>query len=153
MDIISSLIKVLLDSALTPAIILTSSNYKSVISFLEESKINSSQVILIDTVSKAISRVSDKENIYFLDSLRNLTQIQIKLVNLLKSKKNVCFIFDSLNVLELYHSDDVLMKFIYSSTKILHKYGANGYYIINSIKILPKIAQSFDNIFKLEKVE
>ena len=49
--------------------------------------------VIIDLVSKSISHVSDSKEVIFVDSLRNLTQLEIKMTNLLDENKKVSFDF------------------------------------------------------------
>ena len=127
-------------------------NYKSARKALQKVGLED-KVFLIDTVSKNISFVKDMENIWFVDSLRNLTQLQIKIVKLIKTKKNVAFVFDALNVLELYHSRPILLKFTYSVSKLLKKYKLGGYYSITKPSLAPKLSQFFDNFAEIKKIE
>lgn len=85
-DVSLALIKFILNSNKTPIFILTTTNYNQFLSYLSENKIDSDKIFLIDTISKSISRVANTSNIFFVDSLRNLTQLQIKLVKLIEEK-------------------------------------------------------------------
>lgn len=152
-DVILSLSKCILDVEKIPLIILTSTNYKSIIDLFEESKLSVENIFIIDTVSKNISSVIESDQFFFVDSLRNLTQLQIKLFKIISKNKDVIFIFDSINVLELYHSEKIIFKFIYSLTKLMHKYKISGYYIVNKKSLVQKIGQFCDNIIKIDKME
>jgi hypothetical protein len=72
------------------------------------------------------------------------------MINLMDAKKNSCFIFDSLGILGLYHEESVVLKFIYSLTKLLHKRGASGFFV-SAGKTNPKIVQFFDEEVKMRK--
>ena len=106
---------------------------------------------VIDSISKSIANVSDSSNVLFVDSLRNLSQIQIKIINLIESTQKVAFIFDSLSVLSLYHDEAVVFKFIYSLTKILHKNNSNGFYISAKKSLDLKLSQFFDESVEVKK--
>jgi len=133
-----------------PVFVLMNYNYKTIQNALKEEGITSDYII-IDTVAKSISNAVDTENVFFVDSLRNLTQIQIKVINVLEWNKDVAFIFDSLGVLNLYHDEEVVFKFIYSLTKILHKANATGFYISSKKGLAPKLSQFFDESVELKK--
>ncbi len=149
-DVLLGLAKFVIQSNQKPVFVLMNYNYKTIQEALKADGVTADYII-VDTVAKGISLVTDKDNIIFVDSLRNLTQIQIKLINILEYNKNVSFIFDSLGVLNLYHEDEVVFKFIYSLTKILHKENANGFYISSKKTLAPKLAQFFDESIELKK--
>ena len=151
-DIILALTKRISENGILPIIILTTMNYKSAQKMLHKAGLDG-KFFLIDTVSKNISSVEDSENVLFVDSLRNLTQLQIKIVKLIQSKKDIAFIFDALNVLELYHSGPVLLKFTYSVSKLLKKHKLSGYYSITKASLAPKLSQFFDSFAEIKKIE
>jgi len=151
-DLIVALSKRIIENGVTPIIILTTINYKAAQKVLKEADIED-KVFLIDTVSKGISNVVDQEKVLFVDSLRNLTQLQIKIVKLIQTKKNISFVFDALNVLELYHSQTIIMKFTYSISKLLKKYKLGAYYSITKTSFAPKLSQFFDNLVEIRKIE
>jgi len=151
-DLVVALCKRIIEKEMMPVIILTTINYKAAKKVLKEANIED-KVFIIDTVSKGISNVVDHENVLFVDSLRNLTQLQIKIVKLIQQNKNIAFIFDALNVLELYHSQLIIMKFTYSISKLLKKYKLDAYYSITKASLTPKLGQFFDNIVEIGKIE
>ncbi len=151
-DVIIAMVKCILKENRTPAIILTSMNYKTAQEFLSGAKIDLTKVFLIDPITNNIKREKNNSQVHFIDSLRNLTQLQIKMINIIEEKKPI-FIFDSLGVLELYHKEKILLKFIYSLTRLLHKYKTAGYYLLNKDVLVPRLGQFFDDIIKVEKVE
>ncbi len=155
-DLLIGLIKFAFYEKKIPILVLTSTNYKQILKIFLENKVDPKSVFIIDTVSKNISKVTETENIFFIDSLRNLTQLQIKLLKLFekqKSKENdLFFIFDSVDVLSLYHEDQVLFKFVYSLTKLLHKYSVPGFFLSSNKVLLPKLTQFFDDFIELDKM-
>ncbi len=151
-EVLIALVKKCFVEKKTPVLVLFSTNYKSMLDLLNESKINSEQIIIIDTVSKNISRVKESRNLLFVDSLRNLTQLEIKSVNIIGAVKDPCFIFDSMSVLDLFHKEDVILKFFYSFTKLLHRKSVPGVYLISKKKALPKVMQFFDDFVEMEKI-
>lgn len=151
-EIIVALTKKCFAEKKVPVLVLFSTNYKSMLDLLKESEIDSTKLVIIDTVSKNVSRVADSQNILFIDSLRNLTQLEIKSVNIIDNVNSPCFIFDSMCVLDLFHKEDVILRFFYSFTKLLHKRSVPGVYLICKKKAIPKIMQFFDDFVELEKV-
>jgi hypothetical protein len=152
-DIIISLSKMLLKEKMTPIIVLTSLNYLSIKKLIEKANLDYNDFIIVDTVSKNIMHTSNDKNTFFVDSLSNLTQIQITLLNIIKSNKSPAIIFDSLDVFELYHNNNVISKYVYSLTKLLHKYSCCAYYLLNKNALLPLIGQFFNSHIKIEKIE
>lgn len=154
-DVSLALIKFILNSNKTPIFILTTTNYNQFLSYLSENKIDSDKIFLIDTISKSISRVANTSNIFFVDSLRNLTQLQIKLVKLIEGKNSsdqeCVVVFDSLDVFSLYHDDQIILKFVYSMTKLLHKHSVSGFFLSSKNPFLPKLVQFFDDFVELKK--
>jgi len=150
-DLIVAISKRILGSGGVPVIVLTTINYKAAKKILKEANIED-KVFLIDTVSKGISSVVEQEKVLFVDSLRNLTQLQIKIVKLIQKEKNISFVFDALNVLELYHSQTIIMKFTYSISKLLKKYKIDAYYSITKASFAPKFSQFFDNLVEIKKI-
>jgi len=151
-DLFVAISKRLIEKEMTPVIVLTTVNYKAAKKVLKEANIED-KVILIDTVSKGISNVVDQEKVLFVDSLRNLTQLQIKIVKIIQANENISFVFDALNVLELYHSQTIIMKFTYSISKLLKKNKLNAYYSITKASFAPKLSQFFDNLVEIRKIE
>lgn len=137
-------------SSRTPALVLFSSNYRSVSDLLKQSGF-SGQFFIIDTVSKSISPVEESEGLFFVDSLRNLTQLQIKIIKIIENNPRTVFVFDSVWVLSLYHADDVITKFFYSLTRILHDKGVSAFYISSDKDGAKKLAQFFDESVELRK--
>lgn len=148
-DLLLALVKKCHAENKMPVVVLFSITYKSLFDALLEAKIDTSKVIVIDTVSKSISKVVENKNLFFVDSLRNLTQLQIKSVNLIDNRKDLCFIFDSICILDLYHKEDVILKFIYSMTKLLHKKRVPGVYLVCKTKSVPKVMQFFDDFVEI----
>jgi len=148
-EVVSALVKLVLEMGMNPVIVLMNFTYKSVIRSLKSSGLDD-KVIIVDTVSKVISHVEDSERLFFVDSPRNLTQLQIKMINIMDSKKNTCFIFDSLGTLSLYHEEGVVLKFVYSLAKLLHKRASSGFFV-SAGKTNPRLVQFFDEEVKVRK--
>jgi hypothetical protein len=151
-DVMISVARKMIENNLTPVLILTTMNYKAAQKVLKKANIED-KVFLIDTVSKSISLVKNSERVLFVDSLRNLTQLQIKIIKFIKGKEKVVFFFDALNVLELYHSEPIILKFTYSISKLLKKYKTDSYYSITKKLMVPKLSQFFDGLVEIKKVE
>jgi hypothetical protein len=151
-EVLVSLTKRVLEEGKTPVVVLTSMNYKAAKKKFALQGISQNHIFIIDTVTKNILNEKDSDRIKFIDSLRNLTQLQIKIIKLIESNKDLVFVFDSLNVLELYHEERILLKFVYSFVKIIRKKGLSGFYIINNSLIVPKLVQFFDDLIEIGKV-
>ncbi len=133
-----------------PAVVLLNNTYSSFSREMSASKF-SGEYYIIDAVSNSISKTDELEKIFFVDSLRNLTQMEIKINKLIDLNSGVIFIFDSLWILSLYHDEDILLKFIYSVTKILRKRGVNSFFFLSNKKGSQKINQFFDETIELKR--
>lgn len=133
-----------------PVIVLLNYNYKTIQDALKGGNFFG-EYIIIDAVSKSVAQIDDFENVTFVDSLRDLTQLQIKVLKMIEKRKDVVFVFDSLRVLELYHKEDVVFKFVYSLTKILHKNNCSSFFISAKMDVSNKIKQFFDESIELKK--
>ena len=149
-EVLVALTKFVIQADMKPVLVLMNYNYRTVRSALEEEGVKEN-VIIIDTISKSIAQVSDEKNLLFVDSLRNLTQLQIKMINVIEKNNGCTFIFDSLGMLELYHEEDIVFKFIYSLTKLLHKNRVNGFFISSKKSFSLKLGQFFDEVVELKK--
>ncbi len=152
-DLMRAIIKKAIEEKKVPILVLTSTNYKSMILFLKNSQIDLNKVYIIDTVSKNLIAVENFDKIFFVDSLRNLTQLQILIIKLLENEKSSILIFDSVDVLEFYHNEKVILKFIYSVSKLIQKKSAQFICIINSDKLGPKLSQFFNDFVQIKKIE
>jgi hypothetical protein len=150
-DVLLGLGKFIVAAKLKPVFVLFNHNYKTVGKWLNDNGFFGNYVI-IDTVSKSIVNVSDSKDVFFVDSLLNLTQLQIKILNVMVSNHNSFFVFDSLGILELYHDEDTAFRFIYSLTKLLHKENFSGFFVSVKKTIVPKMSQFFDEIIELKKM-
>lgn len=150
MDVFIAIVKFTIQSGRTPVLVLFMNNYVSVRKRLLEEGIKE-DCFIVDVVSKSIFPVNEEPNLVFADSLRNLTQIQIKILNILSTQKDVAFIFDSVSVLNYYHEEDIILKFVYSLTKILRKNNSNGFYVSTDGQITQKVGQFFDEHLELKK--
>ncbi len=152
-DLIIQVIKKSLSENKVPILILTSTNYKTMSSLLMESKISLNSVYLIDTVSKNLININDFNKVFFIDSLRNLTQLEITLFKILKTEKKSVVIFDTVDVLEFYHLDKLILKFVYSIVKLIQKKSSQSVFIINNSKLAPKLAQFFTDFVEVKKID
>jgi hypothetical protein len=151
-EIIVSLAKKILSYGKSPVLVLTSVNYAVMQKLLEEKDISQRDVFIMDTVTKNIFNEKDTKQIKFIDSLRNLTQLQIKMLKLIEANSNLIFVFDSLNVLELYHDEKIIFKFVYSLVKLLRRKQLPGFYLVHKSKSVPKLTQFFDDLIEIKRV-
>ncbi len=152
-DLLIALIKKVIAAGKKPVVVLTSINFKTANELLLDAKLNKDEVFLLDTISKNLINIPENKNLKFTDSLRNLTQIQIKILDFIEANENAVLIFDSINILELYHNEKIIYKFIYAITKMLHKHKLPGVFILSKKELIPDLGQFFDNIVEIEKVE
>jgi KaiC/GvpD/RAD55 family RecA-like ATPase len=134
-----------------PAIVLTTSNYRAMLGALSEAGIDAGRVLIIDCVTKNISDESDRENVVFVDSLEDFPQLEISLIKLFESSRNFVLIFDSLDILRLYHRNEAISKIIHSITKVLRKSSATGYYLFGSGLLTKQLSQFFDYYVEIGK--
>lgn len=137
-------VKKVIASGKTPMLVSTTRNYKAAFQELDEAGIPREKVVLVDCVTKNIFSEKDKSNVFFVDSLADLPGLEIKIISMIDANPNVMVVFDSLDILRLYHSDENTFKFIHSLTKILRKNSVNGYYLFGSSRLVSKISQFFD---------
>ena len=149
-EVVVALAKFSSQSGRVPILVLMNYNYETIQKALTSVGIKGDYFI-IDTVSKGIAKVPTEKNIFFIDSLRNLTQLQIQIVNLTKDVPKGLFIFDSMSMIELYHEEEVASKFIYSLTKLLHKSNSTGLYVSSKQGLSSKLSQFFDESVQLKK--
>lgn len=150
MDVFIAMVKFSIQAGYTPVLVLFMNNYLTVKKRLIEEGVNE-KCFIIDAVSKSISPVAEDDNLFFADSLRNLTQIQIKILNVLSNNKNLSLVFDSVSVLNYYHDDDTVFKFVYSLTKLVRKNNSCGLYLSTDAQISQKVGQFFDEYLELKK--
>ena len=151
-EIMVSLTKKIIAYGKSPVLVLTSVNYLVMQKLLEEKNISLKNVFIMDTVTKNILNEKDTLQTKFIDSLRNLTQLQIKMLKLIEKNSNLIFVFDSLNVLELYHEEKIIFKFVYSLVKLLRKKQLPGFYLVHKSKTVPKLTQFFDDLIEIKRV-
>jgi len=147
---IAALVRIAIESGSTPAIILTTLNYKTFYRLMQEKGIDYERLVVVDTISKNVSKPIEAPNLFFLDSLRDLTQIQIKIVNIMDEYKDVCFVLDSLDAMELYHEDKIIYKFIYSLSKLIRRRKMSAFYMLNKKTLASQLAQFVDSQMSLK---
>ena len=148
--VMSTLSKKILAQGKTPVLVLTTTNYKSIQKVLKESGVDPEQVLLIDCVTRNVFNAKNTEKIQYVDSLRNLTQLQIKVVKVFEKNKDAAFVFDSLDALELYHDEEVIFKFVHSLTKILRQRSLSGYYLFANKRLTQQMSQFFDSLVEIK---
>lgn len=81
----------------------------------KKAKINVNNIYFIDAISKmANSSVNDTENISYIQSPNNLTELGIATTTVLQKEKNSrVFIFDSISTLLAYNKPDIVSRFMH----------------------------------------
>ncbi|MCX6803170.1 MAG: hypothetical protein NTY48_01215 [Candidatus Diapherotrites archaeon] len=149
-EVLVALAKFCVQSEGVPVFVILGSNYKYVQKLLVGSAFLG-EYFIVDAVSKSISSVTDTDKLFFVDSLRNLTQLEISVMTVANKGKKVVFIFDSIWALSLYHNEDVVTKFVYSMTGLLKKKGVSSFFISSNKAFGIKFTQFFDETFELRK--
>ena len=86
--------------------------YDALKEIFEKNKIDLSNVVFIDSISKTIKKVSDKsENVYYVSSPGALTELSL-VINKFLGHEFDYLIFDSLTNLSVYQSQKICIKFI-----------------------------------------
>jgi hypothetical protein len=148
--VLITLVKKIIVQNKTPIIVLTTFNSKSMNKLLVGAGIDLDKIKLIDCVTRNVLNAKNTKQIQYVDSLRNLTQLQIKIIKLFEKDKNSVFVFDSLDVLSLYHKNESIFKFAHAATKILRQRNLRGYFIFTDLQLIKKLSQFFDNIIEIK---
>ncbi|MDD3159802.1 MAG: hypothetical protein PHQ98_02445 [Candidatus ainarchaeum sp.] len=151
-ETIIALIREIDKANFNPIIVLTKDPYVSFKRKIQNTKINIENITFIDTISKSFMKNNIEKNVYYVDSLQNLTQLQIVCTKIINENQKSQFIFDSIDVLELFHSDEIIIKFFYSFTRLMNSKNKNCYYLLNNHKLVSKINQFFDKLTVIEKI-
>ena len=80
--------------------------------YLVKAGVKVDRVTIIDCISKTIQDIRDTERIIYLDSPRALSDLSFVLTGVLKSKKNIYLLFDSLTTLLVYSDKPVVARFL-----------------------------------------
>jgi hypothetical protein len=106
------------------------------------------EIQVIDSISKSLGG-TPKKNYVFSDSMRDLTNMQIKLSDALQNKFS-SIIIDSFDVFYLYHKENICTKFCYSLIAMARKYDAK-IFIIGGKKSEKKLQQFFEQTISIEE--
>ena len=148
--VLSTLSKKIIQQGKTPVLVLTTTNASSVKKMLVESRIDFEKIMLIDCVTRNVLNSKNTKSVLFVDSLRNLTQLQIKVINVFEKNNNSVFVFDSLDALELYHDNETIFKFVHSVTKILRQRKLSGNFIFADRGRVRQLSQFFDSLIEIK---
>jgi hypothetical protein len=149
-EVLITSVKKTLSQGMKPVVVLTTTNYESISKFFSESKIDINQILVIDCVTRNVYSAKNTKQVHYIDSLRNLTQLQIKIINFFEREQNSVFIFDSLDVLTLYHENGVIFKFMHSLTKIFRQRSLQAYFLFTDKLLIRQLSQFFDNVVEIE---
>jgi hypothetical protein len=150
-DTIIAIIREINKNQKKPVLILTKDSHQSIIKKLNKKNVLTEEIIFLDTISKSYMGNTIQKNVYYLDSLENLTQLQIMINKITDANKEITFIFDTIDILELFHNEKIITKFFYSFTRLMNIKNKDCYYLISKETIMPKISQFFDKLITLEK--
>jgi len=133
-----------------PVPVLFANNYKTVLELLKDAGVENNFSV-IDCVSQSIYPIKEEKEISFVESLRNLTQIQISIQDEIRKNKNSVFIFDSIDVLYLYHEEQIVQKFLSSVVKMLESANRAVFFISAKSDLQKKVVGCFEDKFVLKK--
>ncbi len=146
----AQLCKLAFAKGFSPTIVLASTNYKSMLNSLVNSNVDVSKIFLLDCVSRNLTLLKDTEKVFFVDSLRSLSDVQIKIINLIELNKKTCFIFDSLDALLLFHNSKTILKFVSSLNKILRKNSSVAFFLSANQELSEQLSQFFEVIVEVK---
>lgn len=94
--------------------------YIQLIQGMKKNNIDTKKFFFVDAISTASEALMIKEeHVSFVFSAENLTQMSLIINNILLKYKLDCLVFDSLSTLLVYHSEDVVLKFLHYMIGVL----------------------------------
>ncbi len=143
---------------LVPIYVTINKPYLSLVSSLEQTKIETKKIFFVDMITKTANRNPAKEsNVMFLESPRNLTDLGIALNQVTQSidVKNRLVYFDSLSALLIHNDSARISKFFHFLITKLRVWGLSGVIIALDKKedkeIIAQISQFCDNVLEVDK--
>lgn len=129
--------------------------YQSMVKLLRGSNINERNVFFIDCITEYLrEKEMIVKNCSFVDSPANLTEIGIALDPILKDSIHNFVILDSLDLLTVYNSPDLVIKFTHFLTGKLRIHDMSGIFLIakdkSDEKMLAEMGQFCDRIITVD---
>lgn len=103
--------------------------YGTITNLLEDNDIDTSRIFFIDAISEDLNEDPvRKENVMFVDSPQNLTDISIVLTEAVESMpdEEKFVFFDSMSVLTIYNNTDTVTKFAHYLTGKMRQWNVAG---------------------------
>ena len=129
--------------------------YQSMVKLLRNNNVNERNIFFIDCITEYLR---EKEmivrNCSFVDSPANLTDIGIALDPILKDTKHHFTMLDSIDLLSVYNSKELVVKFTHYLTGKLRIHDMSGIFLASKEKsddkMLSEMAQFCDKIITLD---
>lgn len=152
-DNLNALIKFLAAKGMSGAVICLNKPYKSVKAMLESRKVNTKNILFIDTLSSSRTELKPKDGAIMVSNPSELTSISLAAGGFAKGKSGKKFIIiDALSTLLIYNQPDAVAKFVrylasMTSSKeikimVLTTESPND-------RILPKVEPFFDRVARV----
>ena len=127
---------------------------RDLLKLFEKNKIDSSKLFIIDAVSKEQTPTTKAGNIAYLDSPKDLTEIEATAIEFAEKlpKEKRFLIFDSLSTLLIYNADRTVEKFVHSMAEKLRSLGFQAVFTImdeTKPEIMNVLSQFCDKVIKL----
>jgi hypothetical protein len=98
---------------------------------LKKNKINSSNFLIVDCITKTLMNAKPVDNCIFVSSPNALTEISL-VVNKLMKKEISNFVVDSLSNLLIYHKDEIISRFVQDLIQKERKNGKTLAFLISN---------------------
>ena len=152
-DNLNALIKSLMGKGMSGAVICLNKPYKSLKSSLESKKVNTKDILFIDTLSSSRTELKPKDGAIMISNPSELTSISLAAGGFAKGKTEKKFvIIDALSTLLIYNQPDSVAKFIRYMTSLTSSQGIKLMVLTTESpndRILPKVEPFFDRIARV----
>ncbi|MBU2638543.1 MAG: hypothetical protein KJ955_06215 [Nanoarchaeota archaeon] len=154
-DNLIALIKFLNAKGMSGACICLNKPFKSLKSMLESKKVNTKNILFIDTLSSSRTELKPKEGAIMISNPSELTSISLAAGGFAKSNSGKRFIIiDALSTLLIYNHPDAVAKFTRYMASLTSSQGIKLIVLTTESlndRILPKVQPFFDRIVRLDK--
>lgn len=150
---LNTLIKSLVAKKMGGAVLCLNKPYKSVKSSLESKKVNTKDILFIDTLSSSRTELKPKDGAIMISNPSELTSISLAAGGFAKSKtENKFIVIDALSTLLIYNNPDAVAKFVRYMTSLTSSEGIRLMVLTTESqndRILPKVQPFFDRIARV----
>ncbi|MFH1210868.1 MAG: hypothetical protein V1645_03045 [archaeon] len=129
--------------------------YQSMVKMLRTGNINERNIFFVDCITEYL-RENEMvvRNCSFVDSPANLTDIGIALDPIIKDKKHNFIMVDSIDLLSVYNSPELVIKFAHFITGKLRLHDTSGIFLASKEKsdekLINEMAQFCDRVITLD---